>query len=148
MSRRKKILVVAVLVLVAVLYATSALGWRRDGRGDAGDDPGGVVDWLGDLVGGPPAVDRSDLSAPCLAGDTLTVDGTCTLHVAGSDEDTRQVALHAYDRIRVTARPPRGDGTASSTVDPGKDIKVTVDGDGGDIALECLDSDTCTVTLP
>lgn len=148
MTRRRKILIVAVFALIVLLYVGAAANGGGRGQGDAGADPGGVVGWLGDLVGKPPAAKRSDLSAPCLSGDTLTIDASCTLHVARSDTGTRRVTLHATDSITVTARPPRSDDAVTNKVDPGKDVDVTVDSDGGDIVLSCTGSDTCTVTLP
>ena len=147
MSRRQKIAVVAVLVLMAVLYAGAVAGGARTGQGDAGDHPGGLVGWLGRAVGQPPAAARSDLAAPCLRDRTLTVAGHCTLRVASSDRGTRRVRLHATDPVTVESRAPKGEQTVTADVKPGDDVSVTVDGDGTDIAITCAGGDTCTLSL-
>lgn len=148
MNRRQKIIVGAVLAFIALLYAGVAVHTGGSGGGGASRDPGGIVGWLGDLVGSPPQVDREDMSAPCLSGDTLTIDGACTLTVAKSDTRTRQAKLHADDAVTVTTRAPQGDDTISHDAEAGSDFSVTVDSKGADITFTCADTgDTCVVTL-
>src|SRR5215831_1744556 len=121
MSRRQKIVIIAVGVLLVLLYTGAAVTGGGSGQGDASKKPGGVVGWLGDLFGQPPAAARADLSSACLAGDTLT------------DKGTRRVKLHAVDAVTVASRAPQGQDTVTDDVEAGKDVSVTVDGDGGDI---------------
>jgi len=146
MSRRQKIVIIAVFVLMALLY-TGAAATGGSGEGDASKKPGGIVGWLGDLVGQPPAADRKDLTADCLVDKTLTVKGTCVLHVAKSSKGTRKVALKATDAVKVTSRAPQGHDEVTADVDAGKDVSVTVDGDAADITIACSGADQCTVTL-
>ena len=149
MSRRQKIAVVAVLAALALLYTGALAGGTGRGEGTAGTGPGGFVAWLGRLAGPPPAVARADLRADCLAGTTFTVRGTCTVRVAASDHGTRQLRLHAEDAVTVRARAPQGDTVVQSELDAGAEVKVTVDGKGGDLTLDCGGADsTCVVTLP
>src|SRR5215470_14713176 len=101
MTRRQKIVIIAVGVLLVLLYTGAAASTGGSGRGDASKDPGGVVDWLGDLIGQPPDAARSDLTSPCLSGSTLTIKGSCTLTVARSDDGTRRVNLHADDAVTI-----------------------------------------------
>lgn len=147
MSRRQKLAVGAVLGLIVLLYTGAVGNGARSGSGDAAH-PGGVVGWLGGLVGHPPAAARSDLSAPCLTDRTLSVQGSCTLSVAKSSGGTRQVKLHATDPVRVESRAPDSRQTVTDDVKAGDDVSVTVDGTGGDIAISCPAADTCTATLP
>lgn len=147
MSRRQKIVIIAVFVLIALMYTGAVAVGGGSGQGDASKKPGGIVGWLGDLIGDPPAADRKDLSADCLADKTLTIKGSCVLHVAKSSEGTRKVALKATDAVKVTSRAPQGSDDVTADVDAGKDVSVTVDGDAADITIACSGADTCTVTL-
>jgi hypothetical protein len=146
MTRRQKITVGVVLVLLVLLYSGAAtLGGSGQG---ATLHPGGLVGWLGHVVGKPPAASRSDESAACLDGDTLTIKGTCTLTVAKSSTKTRQVKIHATDAITITTRAPNSDSTVKQDAKAGADIAVTVDANGADITLSCADTgDTCSATL-
>ena len=138
----------AVAAVLVLLYTGSAATAGGSGTGDAGARPGGLVGWLGRLVGGPPAVRPADLSAPCLAGTVLTVKGTCTLTVARGN-GTRRMRLHTDDALSVTSRPPGQHQDATSHIDAGKDVDVTVDADGGDVGLVCPSPGaTCTARLP
>lgn len=147
LSRRQKIVIIAVFVLLVVLYSGAAAIGGRSGQGDASGRPGGIVGWLGGALGEPPAVARADLSAPCLSDDTLTVKGSCTVTVEKSTQDTRRLRLHATDAVTVTSRAPQGSDTVTANVDADKDVSVTVDGKGGDIVITCP-GDSCVVTLP
>jgi hypothetical protein len=148
MTRRQKIVIIAVGVLLVLLYTGAAVTGGGSGQGNASKKPGGVVGWLGDLFGQPPTAARADLSSACLSGNTLTVKASCTLTVAKSDKGTRRVKLHAVDAVTVASRAPQGQDTVTDDVEAGKDVSVTVDGNGGDIHLSCADSGaTCTLTL-
>jgi hypothetical protein len=147
LSRRQKIVIIAVFVLLAALYSGAAAIGGGSGQGDASGHPGGFVGWLGGVLGQPPAVARADLSAPCLSQDTLTVKGTCTVTVNKSTQDTRRLKLHATDAVTVASRAPQGSDTVTANVDADKDVSVTVDGKGGDVVITCP-GDSCVVTLP
>jgi hypothetical protein len=147
MSRRQKIVTVAVFVLLALLYTGAAATGGRSGQGDPGTRPGGLVGWLGGLVGQPPPAARSQLSSPCLSGSELRVSGDCTLTVARAG-GTRRVRLHAADPVEVSSRPPGRQQSATEKVKAGADVDVTVDANGGPIGLACSAASTCTVTLP
>lgn len=146
LSRRQKIVIVAVFAIVIALY-TAAVASGGSGQGDASHKPGGIVGWLGRVAGEPPAVQRSELSAPCLSGDTLTVKGSCTVTVQKSTKDTRRLKLHAGAAVTVTSRAPQGEDSVSADVAAGDDLAVTVDSKGGDILITC-GGDSCAVTLP
>lgn len=149
MSRRQKIVIIAVFVLMALLYTGAVANGGGSGQGDASQrHPGGIVGWLGDVVGDPPTADRGDLSAPCLVDSTFTVKGSCVLTVAKSDEDTRRVRLHATDPVTISTRAPNSDETINVDVKADADVSVTVDGDGAPVTIACASADdTCTVTL-
>ena len=148
MTTKQKIVVIAVFVLLALLFAGAVANGGGSGQGDASKRPTGIVGWLNSLFGSPPDAKRADLSAPCLSGDTLSFKGSCTLAVAKSDDGTRQVKLHAANAVSVATRAPHGKDNISQDVDGNSDITVTVDGDGGGILITCADSKaTCTVTL-
>ncbi len=148
MTRRQKIVVGAVLVLLVLLYSGAAATAGGPGGDSASLHPGGIVGWLGGLVGSPPTVARSDESAPCLAGDTLTIKQTCSLAVAKSSTKTRQVKLHVTDALTIDTRSPNSDNTISQDAKAGSDISVTVDDKGTNILFTCADSSNdCVVTL-
>jgi hypothetical protein len=147
LSRRQKIIIVAVFVILVVMYTGAAATGGGSGQGDASGRPGGIVGWLGDTLGQPPAVARADLSAPCLDQQTLTVKGSCALTVAKSTKDTRRLKLHAEAAVTVASRAPQGSDTVTADVEAGKDVSVTVDGKGGVVVITCP-GDSCVVTLP
>ncbi|HKT01089.1 MAG TPA: hypothetical protein VJT31_16300 [Rugosimonospora sp.] len=147
MTRRQKILTVAVFAVLVMLYAGAAATGSGSGGGDAGTRPGGLVGWLGHLVPGPREVPASQLRAGCLSGTTLTVQGGCTLTVP-KGAGTRRVRLHADQPMTVTARPPGQQQPAATQVRAGTDLDVTVNGDGGPIDLACTGAATCTAHLP
>jgi hypothetical protein len=146
---RQKLLVGAVFLVIALLYGGALAAGAGSGQPDTGvDGHSGFIGWLGGDAGQPASAARSDLRADCLAGQTLTVKGTCVLVVAGSEQRLRQVHLHAEDAVTVTARAPQQDTLVSDNAKPGDDVAVTVDGKGGDIALDCDDpSGVCVLTL-
>jgi hypothetical protein len=150
MTRRQKIIVAAVLVAIALLFSGAVANGGGKGEGNAKSGrSNGFIDWLGGLFGQPDNVGRNELTSTCLDGSTLTIKGSCVLTVAKSGKDLRQVKLHAKDAVSVTSRTPRGNDTATSDVKAGDDIKVSVDGKGGDITFNCADGSgaTCVVTL-
>jgi hypothetical protein len=148
MTHRQKIVVGAVLVVLALLYSAAAASAHGSGQGSASQKPGGIVGWLGHIVGKPPAAPRSDESAPCLSGQTLSVQGSCMLTVAKSSTRTRQVKLHANDAVTVTSRAPNGSQAITATVKAGADVTVTVDASGSDIEISCTTSGSnCVATL-
>ncbi len=148
MTRKQKIVIIAVFVLLALLYVGAVANGGGSGQGDASKDPKGIVKWLGNLFGSPPDATRGQLTSTCLSDDTLSFKGNCTLAVAKSDDGTRRVRLHATDAMSVASRAPQGKKTITDDVKAGDDVSVTVDGDGGDILFTCADSSaTCTVTL-
>jgi hypothetical protein len=148
MTRRQLIVVGVVAAVLVVLYGLAAANGARSGQGDADSRHGGLVGWLGSLVGAPPDAARGDLSAGCLSGSTLTVDHQCVLTVARSSRGTRQIRLHAVDAISVNAPAPQGAGPVTADVKAGSDMSVTVDGSGARITLTCAAARPCTVTLP
>src|SRR5262245_1359151 len=111
LSRRQKIVIVAVFAILIALY-TGAVA-------SGGSEQGGIVGWLGDVAGEPPAVQRAELSASCLSGDTLTVKGSCTVVVQKSTKDTRRLKLHAEAAVTVTSRAPQGEDSVSADVAAG-----------------------------
>src|SRR5690242_16939444 len=106
MTRRQKVLVTVVLAALVLLYAAGMAGAGRSGDGSLTGRPGGIVGWLGGIVGQPPRAAPQELSSACLSERTLTVQGSCVLTVAGSGRTLRRVALHARDAVTVTARAP------------------------------------------
>jgi hypothetical protein len=148
MSRRQKIVVIAVLVALVALFSGAVANGASNSDGDASEDPNGFVSWLGDLFGEPAPVDRADLVAACLAGDTLTVEGSCTLAVAGSEEKIRQLVLRPEQVVTIVSPAPSEGETIEADAEPGDEVRITVDSDGGEIVINCGDpGDTCVVTL-
>jgi hypothetical protein len=149
MSRRQQILVCAVLGALALLYVTGVGIGAGAGTGGQADLHNGFVRWLGDRFGQPASVARHDLTADCLTGATLTVHGSCTLHVASAGQDVRRLRLHAQDAVTVTAKAPKREDTVRDDVAAGTDATVTVDSGGGDVVVACTGTTTtCVVTLP
>lgn len=148
LSRLQRVLLGAVVVVVALFIASVSAGATQD-PGDPAAHPDGIVGWLGDLVGGPPAVDRADLTGPCLVDDgkALQVDGSCVLTVAAGDESLRRITLRATDPVTVVAPVPRQDTTASSDLGAGDELAVDIDADGGDLTITCPSGGTCAVGL-
>ncbi len=148
MTRRQKVVVGTVLAVLVLLYSGAVAMGAGAGTGDQSALHNGFVRWLGTLAGSPAPVARPDLSADCLTEATLTVSGSCTLHVAAADQDVRQLRLHARDAVTVTAKAPRRDATVRDDVAAGTDVTVTVDAGAGDVVIACAGTTTCVVTLP
>jgi hypothetical protein len=148
MSRRQLILVGVVAAVLVVLYGLAAANGSRSGQGGPESREGGIVGWLGTMVGQPADAARGDLSAGCLNGSTFTVDGQCVLTVARSSRGTRRIRLHAVDAVSVNAPAPQGAGPVTADLKAGSDTSVTVDGSGARITLTCAGARPCTVTLP
>jgi hypothetical protein len=139
-------IVIGGLVLLALLFVL-ATTHRAGGDGDL-SHPGGFVGWLGHRFGGSPDADRADLSAPCLLQDKLTVkDGTCTLRVAKSGADQRNVRLRSDSDVAVQAPAPGRDTLVRSDVEAGATVSVAVGEAGADIDVICAGDRTCTLTL-
>src|SRR5690349_8653746 len=145
MTRRQIIVVGVVTAVLIIAYGLAVANGSRSGEGSPDARNGGLVGWLGSLVGQPPDVARADLSAGCLRETTFTVDGQCVLTVAKSRRGTRRVRLHANDPVSVDAPAPAGRITAD--LKAGADASVTVDGAGARITLTCAAVRPCTVTL-
>jgi hypothetical protein len=140
-------IVIGVLVAIGVLFIlSSANHTAADGR--TLRDPGGFVGWLGDRFGGTPDVRKADVSGECLRGDRLEVtDGTCTLRIAGSDDEQRNVRLRTDSEVAVQAPAPGRDTLVRSDVEAGATLSVAVGGDGADIDVICAGARTCVLTL-
>jgi hypothetical protein len=141
---------IAVLVMaaIAVLYVLSATNRAGGGGAEAIRHPGGFVGWLGHRFGGTPDADRADLSAPCLQDTRLTVtNGTCTITVARSGEDQRNVRLHSDSDVTVQAPAPGQDTLVRSDVEAGATVSVAVGAAGSDIDVICAGDRTCVLTL-
>jgi hypothetical protein len=147
MSRRQKIVVCAVFAALALLHTGAVAMGAGGGTGDAGGPQNAFVRWLGRLAGPPAPVAAAELTADCLADTTFTVRGSCTVHVAASHHDLRQLRLHTQDAVTVTARTPHRDAMVHHDVAAGADVSVTVDGTDGEITLACAGTTTCLVTL-
>ncbi len=148
MTRRQKVVVCAVLAVLALLYTGAVAMGAGAGSGDQKDLHNGFVAWLGARAGAPAPVARADLTADCLAESTLTVPGSCTLRVAAANQDVRQLRLHARDAVTVEAKAPRRDVTVRDDVAAGTDVTVSVDAGGGDVVVACAGTTSCVVTLP
>jgi hypothetical protein len=150
LNRPQRILLL-VVGLIVVLYVMT-VGWgRRDGEADLSDPPG-LIQKLGDLFG-PAAVDQADLSGSCLPSGTwppdgqLLIDGGCELDVAPRDGDLRELRLTAVDAVRVEAPVPQNDETGTKDLEPGDEVRVPIDSDGGRITVTCRSADVCAVGL-
>jgi hypothetical protein len=147
MTKRQRIVVIVVLAAILVLYLAAAAGGGRSGQGDA-THPGAFVSWLGRLAGKPDPVSRAELTSDCLADKGLAVNGTCTVTVARSGKDVRQLKLHAEQALSVTSRAPHDDSVVKADVKAGDDVTITVDSKGGDVIVDCGEpGGRCVATL-
>jgi hypothetical protein len=138
---------VLVMVLIAVLYVLSATN-HTGGDSQAIAKPGGFVGWLGHRFGGTPDAERADLSAPCLLDAELKVtNGTCTLKVAESTVEQRNVRLRSDSDVAVQAPAPGRDTLVRSDVEAGATLSVAVGKAGADIDVICAGERTCVLTL-
>lgn len=151
MSRRQKIIVVALAVVLVVLHTAAVANQSRTGQGGRSEREGGLVGWLGDRLAGPTAADPDDLSADCRGpGGRLVFDDSCTIEVAPGGRFPRVVPLRVDHLVEVTAPAVAGDFTVGGEVEPGETVRVAVGRGGAEIELECLDSgdsDDCVVRI-
>jgi hypothetical protein len=140
MSRRQRIVVLAVGVLILAAFVAAVLN-----PGGSGDGP---VGWLGERVGDAAGAAPGELTPDCREPDgRLVFGGSCTIDVAPSDTELRLVTLVTEQPISVTAPTPVGDFTVATDVAAGETVRVAVGPDGAEIALECADSDDCVVRI-
>jgi hypothetical protein len=151
LNRPQRILLLAV-ALIVLLFVTT-VGWGgRDGEADPANPPG-LIEGLGNLFGGPAAVAPDELGGTCLpsgawpADGQLLIDGGCELDVAPRDGDLRELRLTAVDAVRVEAPVPHNDETGIKDLEPGDEVRVPIDHDGGRITLTCRSADLCVVGL-
>src|SRR5262245_28524577 len=86
LTRLQRILLGVVTAIVVLFVVTVGVG-GVGGQADLSRPPG-FVTWLGDLFGGPPAVDPADVTGACVPTTGVPADGllefgdTCVLQVA------------------------------------------------------------------
>jgi hypothetical protein len=142
MSRRQRMVVAAVAVLVAAAFVAAVLN-----PGSAGDS--GPVAWLGRWVGDAAGAAPRDLDPDCQQPDGSLVFGdSCTIQVASAAANLRLVTLAAEHPVRVTAPAPAGGWTVATDVAAGDLVRVAVGADGAGIDLACQnDGDDCVVRI-
>lgn len=146
MSGPQKVVVV-VLVGVVGLFVVALAFSSGSGEGHANEEPGGLVGLLGDRFGGTADVAPQDLTAPCLQPNGgLVFTGGCTLTVAPGD-GLRTVRLRAPQPVRVVAEAPNDDFDVEKVIEPGEEVTIAVDAEGGQIGLGCQGVQACQVTL-
>lgn len=143
LTRGQKILA-AVAVLIVALFVTGVATQGDDGEITVDPQDNALVRTLGDWFGDPDPVDPADLAAPCLTGDTLTIEAVCVLTVAPADADLRELALRPDGALRLHTRAPHDDTDLDRDVAAAEQIDVAVDDQGVDITLSC---DKCTVKV-
>jgi hypothetical protein len=57
------------------------------------------------------------------------------------------LTVHAFDAIRVDAPLPHRDERAAKNLAPGEEVSVSVDAEGAEISLTCIETSTCSVEL-
>jgi hypothetical protein len=136
LTRGQKILACTALLIVALFVTGVATQQRTSGEQP---DPAnnGLVKLLGGWFGGPDQVSPEDLSASCLNGNVLTIEGTCVLTVEPAAVQLREVRLRTDQPLHLKTRAPQGETILENAVEAGAEIKVTVDGEGADITLSC-----------
>jgi hypothetical protein len=151
LNRPQRILAL-VVGLIVVLYVMT-VGWGGRGGGVDLADPPAFIEGLGDLFGGPEAVDPADLSGSCLptgaasGGDHLLIDEWCYLDIAARDVDLRELRVTAVDAVQIEAPVPRSDETGTKDLDPGEEARVSVERQGGRITVTCRSAGTCAIRL-
>ena len=147
MSGKQKVLLIAVAAALIVVFIVAVAG-RRPGDGDPAGHSA-FVDWLGKLGGKQGAIPASLVTADCpRTNDTVTVTGTCTLHVA-DPKSLKLLDLTSSARFQVTAPAPgKADYTATDTVKPDEHgvahTRVAVD-KPSDVTVACPGQ--CAVTV-
>jgi hypothetical protein len=141
MTRKQRIVVLAVGVLIVVAFVAAVL---NPGRAD--DD--GPIGWLGRWVGDAAGADPADLTPGCQEPDgRLVFGGSCTIEVAPADANLRLVTLITEHPLVVTAPAPAGGYTVEATLEAGEIVRVAVGADGAEIELDCDASDDCVVVI-
>jgi hypothetical protein len=139
MTRRQRIVVAVVGVLIVVAFVAAVLN-----PGGSGDGP---VGWLGRWVGDAAGAAPEDLAPDCEEDGRLVFGGSCTIEVAPSDQDLRLVTLTTEHPIVVTAPTPVGEFTVETELAAGEVVRVAVGPDGAEIELDCDASDDCVVVI-
>jgi hypothetical protein len=148
-SGRQKAVLVLVAVALVALFVVAVAG-RRPGDGN----PGGhnaFVAWLAKFGGGQATVPASLVTASCpLAGGTLTVNGSCTVHVA-DPKSLKMLVLRARTGFQVTAPAPgHADYAATQRVTPKDDgvaeARIAVD-KPSDVFVACTGALSCALTV-
>jgi hypothetical protein len=145
MSTGQKV-ALAVLVLLALCFVVAVMLPSR-----AGQDTGSAEDSakvFRNLALAPAAVDQSELSAGCFQGDRLKFTGDCTLTVAPSRQTMRILRLQPDRPVDLEAPAPRiDDFTIEAELKPNKEVPIAIDERGGEIELNCIGLEACTVLV-
>jgi hypothetical protein len=147
-----KVVIVILVVIIGVFVALLVVGGTQDGKGDAGNEKNGIVDWIESAAGGAASIppDQVDIPDNCDTGNPTQLQfmNTCLLTVHNDSKSVKVLQLSIQPQITITAPRPQGGGddvTAKSKT--GEVTKVAVgEGDTG-VALNCPALATCTAQI-
>jgi hypothetical protein len=138
----------AVLLLAGLAFAVVVV-WGATGPNDP-PDPAVLRGWRSSLIS-PPRLRAGDLFGSCIQRQTLTIalSQTCQIAIRPADAPVRQarLSLNPGGQALLIVSQPNSITVKKqlSTATPALDLDVF--GKGGRMAVTCLSSNPCTITL-
>jgi hypothetical protein len=146
-----KVAIVVLVVITGLFVALLVVGGTQDGKGSAGSEKNGIVDWIESVAGGAATIqpDQVDAPAGCRTEDPtrLQFTTTCALTVHNDSKSVKVLQLSAAPPITIAAPAPERDNVVTADTKPGETTKVAVgEGDTG-VSLTCPPLATCIVRI-
>jgi hypothetical protein len=146
-----KIVIVVLVVITGLFVALLVVGGTQDGKGSAGDEKNGIVDWIESVAGGAATIKPDQVDAPsgCRTEDPtlLQFTGTCALTVHNDSKSVKVLLLSAAPPISIVAPAPKGDNVVKADTKPDETTKVAVGEGDTTVALNCPLLATCIVRI-
>src|SRR5262245_33502359 len=123
-----KLVIVILVVITGVFIALLVVGGTQHGKGSAGGEKNGVVDWIESVAGGAATIDPNQVDAACATQDPtlLQFTGSCVLTVHNGSKSVKVLQLSTPVQVVITAPAPKGDNTVTAKSKTDEVNKVAV----------------------
>jgi hypothetical protein len=146
-----KVVIVILVVITGVFIALLVVGGTQDGKGSAGGEKNGIVDWIESVAGGAATIQPDQVEAPdgCRTQDPtlLQFTNTCVVTVHNDSKSVKVLQLSPQPQITITAPAPKGDNVVEARSKTGEVTKVAVGEGDTQVSLACPAFATCAARI-